>query len=111
MKAKGAVAMAEGGDQGREVMVARNCSLTPIAGRQLVDWLPTPAAPGRRCQAFELARTAMVNPAVMRRFPELQSTVQAIIRAGTLTAMPSISPTLAAYGDLGHRHTEAGRAS
>ncbi|MEZ5259229.1 MAG: hypothetical protein R2705_20810 [Ilumatobacteraceae bacterium] len=49
VKAKGAVAMAKE-ETKAEVMVARIRSLTPIAEAlgQPVDWLPTPAAPGRR---------------------------------------------------------------
>ena len=105
VKAKGAVAMAKE-ETKAEVLVARIRSLTPIAEAlgQPVDWLLDPKLRrGAEQRAFELAKTAVQNPAVMRRFPELQSTVQAIIQAGTPTAMPRQMPQAMSYLDTtGH---------
>ncbi len=90
VKAEGAVAMVREATNA-EVLVAKIRSLTPIAEAlgQPVDWLLDPKLRrGAEQRAFELARAAVANPAVMRRFPELGGTVRAILQAGTPTAMP-----------------------
>lgn len=105
VKAEGAVAVVRE-ETNAEVMVARIRSLTPIAEAlgQPVDWLLDPKLRrGAEQRAFELAKKAVDNPAVMRRFPELGATVRAIIQAGTPTAAPRVTMAHHGYTDVtGH---------
>lgn len=99
VKAEGAVAMVRE-ETNAEIMIAKIRSLTPIAEAlgQPVDWLLDPKLRrGAEQRAFELARTAVQNPAVMRRFPELTDTVRAIVKAGTPTAMPRAAAPARSY--------------
>lgn len=100
VKAEGAVAMVRE-ETNAEIMVARIRSLTPIAEAlgQPVDWLLDPKLRrGAEQRAFELAKKAVDNPAIMRRFPELGATVRAIVQAGTPIAAPRVNAvTQSAY--------------
>ncbi len=112
VKAQGAVAIVREATNA-EVLVAKIRSLTPIAEAlgQPVDWLLDPKLRrGAERRAFELARTAIANPAVMRRFPELGSTVRAILEAGTPVFAPrrSADPGMA-YLDTNGRTAEVPR--